>query len=200
MKNIFNVGILIKEKIMSNLTRIAIGTSFKKLLEEKPLKKITIQDIVDDCGINRNTFYYHFHDIPFLLESLLKDDFDKLILENPDINSIEDCLNTVSRFIEENKIATLHIYKSINRDIFEKFQWRICDYAVNQYLSKQFPKVTISEDDKDIILLYIKSLCFGVIMGWLENDLKNDIQPFIHRICELKQGELDIVLEKCRIK
>ena len=46
-----------------NLTKNAIMTSLVKLLNEKPLDKITVKDIVEDCGINRNTFYYHYHDI-----------------------------------------------------------------------------------------------------------------------------------------
>ena len=45
-----------------NLTKNAIMSSLVKLLNEKPLDKITVKDIVLDCGINRNTLYYHYHD------------------------------------------------------------------------------------------------------------------------------------------
>ena len=48
---------------MVQLTKKAIVNSFIKLLNKKPLDKITVKDIVEDCGINRNTFYYHFADI-----------------------------------------------------------------------------------------------------------------------------------------
>mgnify|MGYP000490884977 CR=1 FL=1 len=48
---------------MSNLTKRALEASLKKLLLEKPLDKITISDIADECGMNRMTFYYHFQDI-----------------------------------------------------------------------------------------------------------------------------------------
>ena len=41
-------------------TRGAIIKAFGQLLEEKPMNKITVKDIVERCGINRNTFYYHF--------------------------------------------------------------------------------------------------------------------------------------------
>ena len=44
-------------------TEELIINTFLELVEEKPLDKITIQDIADQCGINRNTFYYHFDDI-----------------------------------------------------------------------------------------------------------------------------------------
>ena len=45
---------------MPNFTQKAIKESFIKLLNEKPLHQITVKDIVEDCGVNRNTFYYHF--------------------------------------------------------------------------------------------------------------------------------------------
>ena len=52
---------------MANFTEKAIKASFLKLLNERPLTKITVRDIVEDCGINRNSFYYHYRDIPALL-------------------------------------------------------------------------------------------------------------------------------------
>ena len=57
---------------MPSFTRKAIMESFLKLLDARPLNKITIKDIVEDCGINRNTFYYHFEDIPALVEAALE--------------------------------------------------------------------------------------------------------------------------------
>ena len=44
---------------MANFTKQAIKASFMKLLSQKPLSKISVRDIVEDCGINRNSFYYH---------------------------------------------------------------------------------------------------------------------------------------------
>lgn len=48
---------------MSNMTKQALEVSLKKLLLQKPLDKITIQDLTSDCGISRMAFYYHFKDI-----------------------------------------------------------------------------------------------------------------------------------------
>ena len=56
---------------MPNFTRRAIKESFLKLLNQRPLNQITVKDIVEDCGINRNSFYYHFEDLPALLEEQL---------------------------------------------------------------------------------------------------------------------------------
>ena len=58
---------------MTSLTKDAIKQSFLKLLNKKPIDKITVKEIVEDCGINRNSFYYHFDDIPSLMEEIFID-------------------------------------------------------------------------------------------------------------------------------
>ena len=67
---------------MSDITKRAISASLKKLLCEKKLNKITVQDIADDCGINRQTFYYHFQDIYDLVEWTCIEDTEKVLKEN----------------------------------------------------------------------------------------------------------------------
>ena len=63
---------------MTNETKDAIKTTFMELLNRKPLNKITVREIVSGCGINRNTFYYHYTDIRTLVEEI----FDPGV-ENP---------------------------------------------------------------------------------------------------------------------
>lgn len=53
---------------MLDTTKRALETSLKNLLLKKPVNKITINDITEDCGVNRATFYYHFKDIYDLIE------------------------------------------------------------------------------------------------------------------------------------
>ena len=47
---------------MSNITKYALESSLKKMMLTKPLDKITIRDLTEDCGISRMAFYYHFKD------------------------------------------------------------------------------------------------------------------------------------------
>lgn len=64
---------------MSQVTKRALEQSLKNLLLKKPLNKITINDITEDCGINRMTFYYHFQDIYDLVEWACIEDAKKLL-------------------------------------------------------------------------------------------------------------------------
>ena len=68
---------------MANFTKQAIETAFLQLLNEKPLNKISVRDIVEKCGINRNSFYYHFQDIPSLIAEIITSYTDQLIEEYP---------------------------------------------------------------------------------------------------------------------
>ena len=56
---------------MAQFRSTAIQETFITLLDERPLNKITVKDIVETCGINRNSFYYHFEDLPALLEEII---------------------------------------------------------------------------------------------------------------------------------
>ena len=57
---------------MSQVTKRALVASLKNQLLKKPLDKVTISDITDDCGISRMTFYYHFKDITTSLNGHLR--------------------------------------------------------------------------------------------------------------------------------
>jgi AcrR family transcriptional regulator len=53
-------------------TRDALGTALLKLLLEKPIHDITVQDVLDRAGVGRSTFYLHFSDKDDLLLSQLE--------------------------------------------------------------------------------------------------------------------------------
>ncbi len=185
---------------MADFTKKAIRSSFIKLLNEKPLKQISVRDIVDDCGINRNTFYYHFQDIPQLLESIVKEDSARIIAEHPQLNSVEECLEAIIQFSLDNRNAVLHIYRSVNRDLYEQYQWQICQFAVTAYMDGVLKGRRISDTDRQIIIGYVKCVLFGLIMDWLEKGMQKDVQSFAHRICELKLGDLEGMIQHCELK
>ena len=49
-----------------------IAAAARRLLLRRDGKKLTVTDIVNECHITRQTFYYHFEDIPDLLLWMMK--------------------------------------------------------------------------------------------------------------------------------
>ena len=192
--------ILIHEKgtfDMSAFTQKAIREAFLKLLHEKPLSKITIRSIAETCGINRNTFYYYYQDLPQLVEAIISEDAEQIIQAHPSVESIEACLDAAIGFAQAHRQAVLHIYRSVNLDIYEHYQWRICDHVVSSYIDRLLTGRNVSEPDRQLITDYASCLCFGMILGWLEHGMQDDVRARFHRLCALKQGEVERMIAKC---
>ena len=185
---------------MASYTKKAIRDAFIKLLNERPLSQITVRDIVDTCGVNRNTFYYYFQDIPQLVETIVDEAADQVISRYPSVDSVEDCLNAAVGFALENRKAALHIYHSVNRDIYEQYQWRVCERVVTTYVDGVLRGRTVSEPDRRLIIDYLKYMCFGFIIGWLATGMQEGIQSRFHRLCELKHGDLETMISRCEKK
>lgn len=182
---------------MPNFTKNAIKTSFLKLLNQKPLSQITIKDIVEDCGINRNSFYYHYEDLPSLVREVITEETDRIIKEHSSIDTIEECLDVAVKFALDNKKAVLHIYNSLNSDILIKYLLNICEYVVKTFIDTAFPNAKVSKSDREIIVRYYKCECFGQIVEWLNEGMKTDITEQFHRLCELKKGMAEELFKRC---
>ncbi|MGN0268360.1 MAG: TetR/AcrR family transcriptional regulator [Lachnospiraceae bacterium] len=180
---------------MANFTRRAIMETFISLLEERPLSKITVKDIVDTCGINRNTFYYHFHDIPELVEVIVKEEAQAIIQKYPSVNSIVDCFDALIEFASHRKRTIMHIFRSVNREMFEQNLMEISEYFVKNYIDTALAQETISQEDKKSIIDYYKCVCFGLIIDWLNHGMTEEYAQSIRRIILLKK---DYTIEMAR--
>ncbi|MCI8608075.1 MAG: TetR family transcriptional regulator [Firmicutes bacterium] len=184
---------------MANFTEKAIKASFIKLLNEKPMSKISVKDIVEDCGINRNSFYYHFQDIPALLEQIVAENTAAIIEKYPTIDSLDDCFAAACQFALENRRAAFHIYNSVRRDMFERELMNICEYVVKTYLQTVFPDVKVNESDRQVLLRFIKCELFGIAIEWMENGMKTEAVDDLHRIVTLCRGFSEEIIERSKI-
>ena len=66
---------------MAEDMRETIANAAKTLLFDKKVRKLTVKDIVEECHITRQTFYYHFEDIPDLMAWSLRRNFDRVIAQ-----------------------------------------------------------------------------------------------------------------------
>lgn len=183
---------------MANFTKQAIKSSFMKLLNQQPLSKISVRDIVEDCGINRNSFYYHFQDIPSLIEEIIKEDADRIIEQHPTVNSLRECINIMFRYALENKKAVLHIYNSANRDIYEKSMMKLCEYVVTKYLETVFGKDPESEKARASAIIFFKCELFGLSFEWIEKGMKEDAIEEIYSLADLCRDFSDEIMKRSK--
>lgn len=171
-----------------NRTKTAIIETFWQLLEESPYNKITVKDIVDRCQINRNTFYYHFQDIPELLEYTIKRDADQIIQTYSKFGSPLDCLAPLVEHCLKKKKALLHIYRSAHREAFVTQLERICLYVITQYIETVTADLTLLPEDKKLLIRFYKCTLVGIFLDWLENRMSYDLLKGFERITDLLGG------------
>ncbi len=179
---------------MVNITKKAIKVTFARMLREKPLSEITVKSLSERCGINRNTFYYHYEDIPSLLNELVTDIFNSIIRKYPSIDSLEDGLIAIMKFSDKNRKAIGHVFDSAGRNIFEFQMWRMADSLSELYCTKFLEGYSISEDDFRLSVKLVRSLIAGLVFDWLNTGMKGDSEEEIHRICQICRGSIEEVI------
>lgn len=183
---------------MANFTKQAIKAAFLELLDEKPLNKISVRDIVERCGINRNSFYYHFQDIPTLLGEIILERTNELMAQYPSVDKIEEAFLTVVGYAQKNRRAIMHVYNSVSRDTFESSVMKICAYITEQYLKSAYPDACIAPEDREVLHRFIKCQLFGLGIDWMLGGMKQEVGEKMARVLELYRGVAALILENCR--
>ena len=183
---------------MPNFTKRAIKESFWKLLNEQPLTQISVRKIVEECGINRNSFYYHYQDIPSLIEEIVMDAANTLIQQHSSITSIDEGVEAAFRFTLDNKRAILHICNSVNRNIYEQYLMKICEFVVTTFFDTVFEKDIISKSDRDIMILFTKCELFGLFIDWINTGMQDDAIEKLKHLLLLCNGLSSEMIKRCK--
>ncbi|MCD8216109.1 MAG: TetR/AcrR family transcriptional regulator [Clostridiales bacterium] len=168
-----------------NYTETSIMRAFVQLLEEKPYNKITVKNIVENCRINRNTFYYHFHSIPELVERIIKSFADDIINQYASLDTPLDCILPIFKCCTEYKKAILNIYHSVQRDVFMDNLDRVEMYVVNGYINTITAKIPVSAENKILLIRLYKCIMVGILVDWLDNGMNYDLVKAIVRLSYL---------------
>ena len=173
---------------MPSFTRRAIKETFLRQLSQRPLNQITVKDIVEECGINRNSFYYHFEDLPALIEEVLRERVEQLMAAHPTIDSVEEGFDAIVEFAMENRRAIYHIYNSLSRDVFERYLMEACQYIVSAYVDSALAQKPLDGAGRDAVVRFHKCACFGSVVDWLNGGMKADMADYFRRIHRLGLG------------
>lgn len=183
---------------MAQFTKRAIVESFLKLLNQKPLDKITVKEIVDDCGINRNTFYYHFEDIRALLAFVVDAEVEQVITDNADVESLEEGFIEGAKFALTNRRAVYHIYNSVNSDELDRYLNGMAEEIMRRLVDKMDIDKSVSNTDKELIIHFYKYGMVGMMKAWVSEGMKADPEQLIRSIGDLLDGTVAATLNRSR--
>lgn len=110
-----------KNEDISLATKKALAASLKNAMRKKAFSKITVKEIIADCGVNRNTFYYHFTDIYDLLHWMLEEEAIDMVKNFDLLVDYEEAIRFVMNYVDENDYIISCAYDSIGRDEMKRF-------------------------------------------------------------------------------
>ena len=178
-------------KIMSDITKRAISASLKKLLCEKKLNKITVQDIADDCGINRQTFYYHFQDIYDLVEWTCIEDTEKVLKENRTYATWQEGFLAVFYLAKEDKTFIENIYRSVSLELLEQYLYRLVYPLLKNVVDEKAKNYTVRDENKKYIADFYKYAFVGVLLEWIRNDMRESPESITDRVSKIVSGAIE---------
>lgn len=160
-------------------TEQLIIKTFLELVDEKSLDKITIQDIADQCGINRNTFYYHFDDIYSLIETIFSNHLKKIEQMFEDGASWSECSEVALKFLVENRRAIRHIAFSMSRNQLDSYLFVVFKRIFTEYLLDNFIVDISDEKFDDLILFYTYAVIGCIVHNFIENNNDIDLEQLL---------------------
>ncbi len=165
---------------MANFTQQVIEKTFMEMLDETPLSQITVKELAARCNINRNSFYYHYKDIPALIEKIFLDEMNQTLSLAKDLDSLEQCFNHLIEYSLNHKRAVMHIFKSVSRDIFEGYLMRMCKETIDKYLDKRCEDMKMLSQDRNLLSNGLVCWVFGAVILWLESGMREeDLNSFV---------------------
>ena len=184
---------------MSQITKRALEQSLKNLLLKKPLTKITIGDIADDCGINRMTFYYHFKDIYDLVEWSCLEDARKALDENKTYDTWQEGLLGIFKAVRDNKPFIMNVYKCVHREQVERYLEPLVDNLVMSVIDEESADMHLRDDDKEFIAQVYSYIFIGFMLDWIKDDMREEPVSIVGRLACLLKGSMKHALERFRL-
>ena len=180
-------------------TKILMAEALKKLIASRPFSKITVQDIVTECNINRNTFYYHFESNIDLLYFTYQMEVEKVIIAYKEANAtIPQAMDFVLDYIDKNIPLCQCAYESLGeqqlRSILEKDLFLLANGTIEYYGNQN--SITFSEDFRTYVSFSYGNLLTTQIIWYIKHTGKVDKEKFKEYFQTFFTASLKSILEE----
>ena len=184
---------------MSQMTKRALAASLKKLLNQKPLNKITINDIAEDCGISRMTFYYHFKDIYDLVEWVCVEDAAQALEGKKTYDTWQEGFLNIFQAVLANKPFVMNVYRSVSRERIEQYLNPLIHRLILGVVEEKSVGMNLNEGDKQYIASFYEYAFIGIMLEWIGGNMKEEPAVIVERVSRLIHGNIVRALNEFRL-
>lgn len=169
--------------------KAAVADALLELIRRKDADKITVKDLVEVCGISRQTFYYHFKDIVDVVEWAAQQGVQRLVRKSLNAATPREALGVFVDFAVESQPLVQRLLNSQRREAME----RIMVDATRTYLADSLRErrgtPALRAGDWKIALDFY---AYGMTGLLLENCRQRDLdrQELADQLFRLLSGEM----------
>lgn len=160
-----------KHEITSLNTKRALSESLKNIMRKKSFSKITVSEIIADCGVNRKTFYYHFEDIYDLLKWTFENEAVEVVKHFDLISDYEEAIVFAMDYIEENDYIINCAYDAIGRDEMKRFFYNDFYELVGTIIesAEKIEGKTFRSSYREFLCHFYTEALAGILVDWIKN-------------------------------
>lgn len=181
---------------MSRSTKQALAKTLKQLMEHTPFEKITVKELVQACGVNRQTFYYHFKDIYELLGWIYTTETYGSLVECRSYGTWQQGLQQVLAYICVNSGFCLNTYHSLARDHLYRFLRSVTFELLLDVVNELARDTAVSMQDRKLIADFYTYGILGVLIDWMDGGLKEPPEVVVKKLARLLEGDFKRAIEK----
>ena len=179
-------------------TKKALAASLKKFMGTMPLNKITVRHLIEDCGLNRKTFYYHFSDIYDLLHWTLNDEAVEIVRHFDLMDDYEAAINFVMDYVEQNDHILNCALDSLGRDYLKQFFFKDFTDTIRSLVLEveKMVNCTLDEPFRDFLCDFYTEALAGVLYDWIRYREKRDRQSTIEYVSFIMMESIPNIIMK----
>ena len=170
--------------------------SLKKMLENKALNHITVKDIVEDCGVSRQAFYYHFKDIYELVEWIFKEEALAALSNNRDIDTWQQGYCHLLERIRENKNLVINVFRSSNQELLNNYMYHVLYDIIYPVVEDQARGIVVENRHKEFIAHFYSLAVVAMGLDWVRKGMKEDPEEIAEQVATLVKGDFKKALMK----
>lgn len=186
-----------KHEITTYNTKRTLADSLKKLMKQKSFSKITVSEIIADCGVNRKTFYYHFEDIYALLKWMFEEEAIEVVKHFDLLIDYEEAIRFVMQYVDENNYIISCAYDSIGRDEMKHFFYADFIGIVTSVIDAAEARfeTQVDADFKVYVAKFYTEALSGMLIDWAKEKDVHDREKVVGYLTAI----IGIALESLRL-
>lgn len=166
-----------------SITKRALSSAMKELMAQCPMDKIKIGDIVERCGINRQSFYYHFKDKYDLVNWIFYTEFFEGVQNSFD-KPIWGLMETMCDFFYENRSFYTNALQVRGQNSFSEYFTEV----LHPILLSQNKEIFKDEQDSEFIATFYADAIRVAITRWLLEGAKVPPAEFVRLMISATTG------------